>query len=49
MLEFLKGVQGTGEDTFLAQQPNVKTTFMKTGFTWDTQEHSIFITLRHLG
>ncbi|CAC9575960.1 Cob(I)alamin adenosyltransferase (EC 2.5.1.17) [uncultured Gammaproteobacteria bacterium] len=38
VVKFLKGVQGTGEDTFLAQQPNVKTTFMKTGFTWDTQD-----------
>ena len=36
--KFLKGVQDTGEDAFLAQQPNVQTVFMKTGFTWDTQD-----------
>ncbi|WXU00814.1 MAG: Corrinoid adenosyltransferase [Catillopecten margaritatus gill symbiont] len=38
IVKFLKGVQDTGEDTFLAQQTNVRTTFMKTGFTWDTQD-----------
>jgi cob(I)alamin adenosyltransferase len=38
--KFLKGKQNTGEDVFLAQQPNVKTAFMKTGFTWDTQDKS---------
>ena len=27
--KFLKGVQDTGEDAFLAQQPNVQTAFMK--------------------
>jgi cob(I)alamin adenosyltransferase len=36
--KFLKGVQDTGEDAFLAKQPNVQTTFMKIGFTWDTQD-----------
>ena len=36
--KFLKGEQETGEDTFLAKQPNVQTAFMKTGFTWDTQD-----------
>ncbi|WPE18632.1 cob(I)yrinic acid a,c-diamide adenosyltransferase [Candidatus Thioglobus autotrophicus] len=36
--KFLKGVQDTGEDAFLAQQPNIQTVFMKTGFTWDTQD-----------
>ncbi|HIM58463.1 MAG TPA: cob(I)yrinic acid a,c-diamide adenosyltransferase [Psychromonas hadalis] len=36
--KFLKGVQTTGEDAFLAKQPNVQTVFMKTGFTWDTQD-----------
>ncbi len=36
--KFLKGVQTTGEDMFLAKQPNVQTTYMKTGFTWDTQD-----------
>ena len=36
--KFLKGVQDTGEDVFLAKQPNVQTVFMKTGFTWDTQD-----------
>jgi cob(I)alamin adenosyltransferase len=36
--KFLKGEQDTGEDTFLAKQPNVQTVFMKTGFTWDTQD-----------
>ena len=38
VVKFLKGVQGTGEDDFLVQQDNVQTTFMKTGFTWDTQD-----------
>nr|WP_280178672.1 cob(I)yrinic acid a,c-diamide adenosyltransferase [Bathymodiolus heckerae thiotrophic gill symbiont] len=38
VVKFLKGVQDTGEDIFLAQQPSVQTTFMKTGFTWDTQD-----------
>lgn len=37
IVKFLKGVQDTGEDIFLAQQTNIRTTFMKTGFTWDTQ------------
>jgi len=36
--KFLKGVQDTGEDAFLAKQPPVQTVFMKTGFTWDTQD-----------
>ena len=36
--KFLKGEQDTGEDTLLAKQPNVQTAFMKTGFTWDTQD-----------
>ena len=36
--KFLKGAQDTGEDAFLAKQPNVETVFMKTGFTWDTQD-----------
>ncbi len=36
--KFLKGVQDTGEDNFLNKQKNVKTVFMKTGFTWDTQD-----------
>jgi len=36
--KFLKGVQDTGEDSFLAKQPNVQTVSMKTGFTWDTQD-----------
>ncbi|MBC8494459.1 MAG: cob(I)yrinic acid a,c-diamide adenosyltransferase [Candidatus Thioglobus sp.] len=36
--KFLKGVQDTGEDAFLAKQPNVQTVSMKTGFTWDTQD-----------
>lgn len=35
--KFLKGMQDTGEDVFLAKQPNIQTAFMKTGFTWDTQ------------
>ncbi|EEZ80243.1 cob(I)yrinic acid a,c-diamide adenosyltransferase [Candidatus Thioglobus sp.] len=38
IVKFLKGVQDTGEDAFLAKQPNVQTAFMKTGFTWDTQD-----------
>lgn len=36
--KFLKGIQETGEDAFLDTQPNVQTVFMKTGFTWDTQD-----------
>ncbi|MCH9645447.1 MAG: cob(I)yrinic acid a,c-diamide adenosyltransferase [Proteobacteria bacterium] len=36
--KFLKGVQETGEDAFLDTQPNIQTVFMKTGFTWDTQD-----------
>ena len=36
--KFLKGMKDTGEDAFLAKQPNVQTAFMKTGFTWDTQD-----------
>ncbi len=36
--KFLKGMQDTGEDAFLAKQSNVQTAFMKTGFTWDTQD-----------
>ncbi len=38
IVKFLKGLQETGEDAFLAQQPNIQTVFMKTGFTWDTQD-----------
>ena len=36
--KFLKGIQDTGEDAFLAKQPNIQTVSMKTGFTWDTQD-----------
>ncbi len=36
--KFLKGLQDTGEDIFLAQQPNLQMVSMKTGFTWDTQD-----------
>jgi len=36
--KFLKGVQDTGEDIFLTKQQNIQTVFMKTGFTWDTQD-----------
>lgn len=36
--KFLKGMQETGEDIFLAQQSNVQIAYMKTGFTWDTQD-----------
>ena len=38
IVKFLKGVQDTGEDAFLAKQPNIQTVSMKTGFTWDTQD-----------
>jgi cob(I)alamin adenosyltransferase len=38
IVKFLKGTQDTGEDAFLAQQANVQTACMKTGFTWDTQD-----------
>ncbi len=36
--KFLKGEQDTGEDAFLAQQANITTVCMKTGFTWNTQD-----------
>ena len=39
--KFLKGAQETGEDAFLAKQTNVQTVFMKTGFTWETQDKEI--------
>lgn len=38
IIKFLKGVQETGEDKFLASQKNIQTVFMKTGFTWETQD-----------
>ncbi|SFV62849.1 Cob(I)alamin adenosyltransferase [hydrothermal vent metagenome] len=37
IIKFLKGLQDTGEDVFLSSQKNIQTVFMKTGFTWDTQ------------
>lgn len=37
VVQFIKGVQETGENLFLDQQPLVKLFSMKTGFTWDTQ------------
>ncbi|BBB22605.1 cob(I)alamin adenosyltransferase [Abyssogena phaseoliformis symbiont OG214] len=43
--KFLKGVQDTGEDMFLAKQPNVQTAYMKTGFTWDTQDKAFDTTI----
>ncbi len=36
--KFLKGVQESGEDLFLKSQNQVQTVYMKTGFTWDTQD-----------
>ncbi len=36
--KFLKGEQETGEDNWLQAQTNVQTVYMKTGFTWNTQD-----------
>ena len=43
--KFLKGDQDTGEDVFLAKQPNVQISRMKTGFTWDTQDKAYDIAM----
>jgi len=43
--KFLKGEQDTGEDIFLAKQPNVQISRMKTGFTWDTQDKAYDIAM----
>ena len=43
--KFLKGDQDTGEDIFLAKQPNVQISRMKTGFTWDTQDKAYDIAM----
>ena len=43
--KFLKGDQDTGEDIFLAKQPNVQISRMKTGFTWDTQDKAFDIAM----
>jgi cob(I)alamin adenosyltransferase len=43
--KFLKGDQDTGEDIFLAKQPNVQISRMKTGFTWDTQDKTYDIAM----
>ena len=43
--KFLKGDQDTGEDIFLAKQPNVQISRMKTGFTWETQDKAYDIAM----
>ena len=43
--KFLKGEQDTGEDIFLAKQPNVQISRMKTGFTWNTQDKAYDIAM----
>ena len=38
LVRFLKGDQQTGEDLFLEDHPNILSSHMKSGFTWDTQD-----------
>jgi cob(I)alamin adenosyltransferase len=40
VVKFLKGEQHTKEDEFLIKHKDIKAFFMKTGFTWDTQDTS---------
>ena len=41
LVRFLKGEQQTGEDLFLDNNPNVVSSHMKSGFTWDTQDQEL--------
>ena len=41
LVRFLKGEQQTGEDLFLDKNPNVVSSHMKSGFTWDTQDQEL--------
>ena len=38
LVRFLKGDQQTGEDLFLESHPNILSSHMESGFTWDTQD-----------
>ena len=38
LVRFLKGDQQTGEDLFLENHPNILSSHMESGFTWDTQD-----------
>ena len=38
LVRFLKGDQQTGEDLFLVDHPNILSSHMESGFTWDTQD-----------
>jgi cob(I)alamin adenosyltransferase len=41
LVRFLKGEQQTGEDLFLDSNPNVVSTHMESGFTWNTQDREL--------
>ena len=41
LVRFLKGEQQTGEDLFLDSNPNVVSTHMESGFTWNTQDQEL--------
>ena len=41
LVRFLKGEQDTGEDLFLDNNPNVVSSHMQSGFTWDTQDQEL--------
>jgi cob(I)alamin adenosyltransferase len=41
LVRFLKGEQQTGEDLFLDNNPNVVSSHMESGFTWDTQDQEL--------
>ena len=41
LVRFLKGEQETGEDLFLDNNPNVVSSHMQSGFTWDTQDQEL--------
>ena len=41
LVRFLKGEQETGEDLFLDNNPNIVSSHMQSGFTWDTQDQEL--------
>jgi cob(I)alamin adenosyltransferase len=41
LIRFLKGDQETGEDLFLDNHPNIVSSHMESGFTWDTQDKEL--------
>ena len=41
LVRFLKGEQQTGEDLFLDSNPNVVSSHMESGFTWNTQDQEL--------